>query len=165
MTLPTSPETSPRTWKNRMEKYLDRRGRLELWTGLIGAKSLQRADDEQHRNREAESAYVRDKVWGQGKQSSGDDEMGDTILGDVTQTHQHYHQPPTTGGLVKGLIGAGLLATGIGVPVGAWMVADALKQPAQAVVTQPAEKPSGMRTRQYTLGLEKELIEEQADPE
>lgn len=163
MSLPTTPETSSKGWKSRMEKYLDRRGRLELWTGLIGAKSLQRADDEHHKNREAESAYVRGKVWGQG-QSSEDDEMGDTILGDVTQTHQHYHQP-ASGGLVKGLVGAGLLATGIGVPLGAMLIADAMKSPVQAVVTQPVAKPNGMKSRQYTIGLEKELIKDQAAPE
>jgi hypothetical protein len=110
--------------------YLKKKGRLELWSGVVGIKSLERSNREIAMNREAESAFVRRKVWGAG--GDGADAMHDTYLGDVTH---HVHQQTTgSGGMLKALLGAGLLATGVGVPAGAWMIADAIKGQAPPVV-------------------------------
>lgn len=51
-------------------------------------------------------------------------------IGDLVQ---HHHAPPPSGlgQLAKAAIGAGLLATGLGIPAGAWMIADALRKPAE----------------------------------
>lgn len=114
--------------------YLKKKGRLELWSGILGIRSLERAANEQALNREAESAHVRQKVWGM--KTNGADPMHDTYLGDVT--HVHSQKGGGGGNLLKGLLGAGLLATGVGVPAGAWMIADALRSqpPAPAPVVQ-----------------------------
>ena len=61
---------------------------------------------------------------------------------DSDDIHYHVHSPTTSGGsggaLMKGLLGAGLLATGIGAPLGGWMIAQALLKPAiEKVITQP----------------------------
>lgn len=119
-------------------------GRLKLWSGVLGIRSLEQAASEQSRNREAESAYVRRAVWGDnGKPTEGGD-VNDTVLGDMTTTHIH-HAPPSS--LGKMLLGAGLIATGIGIPAGAWMIAsgakDAIVKPSDPPeVSVPAEKPS-----------------------
>ena len=53
----------------------------------------------------------------------------------------HHHAAPMSGmagNLAKAAIGAGLLATGIGAPLGGWMIAQALLKPAvEKVITQP----------------------------
>ncbi len=60
-------------------------------------------------------------------------------IGDLVQ---HHHAPPASGlgQLAKGLIGAGLLATGIGIPAGAWWIADALKKPAAIQIETQLER-------------------------
>ncbi len=58
-----------------------------------------------------------------------------------TITH-NYHQQPKPSVWPKALLGAGLLATGIGGPIGAWMVADAIRnrpQPEPPAAVQPVE--------------------------
>lgn len=141
-----SPTKSPQTdEQNQTVDYLKKRGRLELWTGLIGIRSLERADKEQMLNREAESAFVRRNVWGETPEKAK--VMNDTYLGDVT--HHIQQAAPAAGNLIKGLIGAGLMTTGIGLPAGAWMLADAIRQKPPAVVA-PAD-PSPPATDNDTL--------------
>lgn len=110
--------------------YLKKRGRLELWSGILANLSMKRADAERAANSEAEAAHVRRTVWGS---NVGGEKMQDTYLGDVTHVHE---TKPGNGGsnLVKGLLGAGLLATGIGAPLGGMMIANALTQQAVAPV-------------------------------
>lgn len=64
------------------------------------------------------------------EQPSPADDSSMIHIGDLVQ---HHHAPPANGmgQLAKGLIGAGLLATGLGLPAGAWLIADALKKPAE----------------------------------
>jgi hypothetical protein len=107
-------------------------------------QSLQRAAVDSARNQEAESAAVRRTVWGSGEsaaQEGGD--VNDTVLGDMTTVHHHHQAAPSQ--LGKILLGAGLLATGIGVPAGAWMIAsgasDAIKKPSNPPALVPVEKP------------------------
>jgi len=66
------------------------------------------------RNQEAENNYVRKKVWGDAEVAKSEDDMGDTILGDVTTTH--HHQAPAASGIGKALMGAVIAAGLIGIP-------------------------------------------------
>lgn len=138
MSSANSSETGKPTWVDRATSYLDRRGRLELWAGTLGMQQLQRAANEQSKNQEAESAHARRVAWGSSEQAAGED-VGDTILGDVTTTHVHHQSPPSQ--LGKLLLGAGLLATGVGVPIGAALVASGGKEVAEKVVERVVEKP------------------------
>ena len=45
---------------------------------------------------------------------------------------------PVGGAILKGLLGAGLLATGVGAPVGAWLISDAIRS-AKPVVEKVVE--------------------------
>ena len=64
-------------------KWMKKRSLLELWAGVIGTKAVEQQAEMSRRNQEAENRAVRRKLW---KNDGGDeaDEMGDTILGDVT---------------------------------------------------------------------------------
>lgn len=55
-------------------------------------------------------------------------------IGDLVQ-HHHPPQPSGIGQFAKAAIGAGLLATGLGIPAGAWLIADALCKPAEFKTT------------------------------
>lgn len=76
-------------------------------------------EDQQHRkNREAEESHARKTVWGwDGKQTDVDDEMGHTVVGDIT-TPTPVVYPPTPQNTnvlaiaLAGLLGAGLVAAG-----------------------------------------------------
>lgn len=77
-----------------------------------------------------------------GKQMPAEDE---TAYIDSPVTNHIHHAAPSS--LGKILLGAGLLATGIGIPAGAWMIAsgakDATTKPSDPpVVSVPVEKPS-----------------------
>ena len=50
----------------------------------MGAKSVQHHAEMSRRNQEAENRCVRQQLWGNDGGAEGDDDMGDTILGDVT---------------------------------------------------------------------------------
>jgi len=79
----------------------------------------------------------------------GKPELGSTAAGGaedmrIDSDDIHYHVgTPSSGGsmagnLAKAALGAGLLATGIGAPIGGWMIAQALLKPAiEKVITQP----------------------------
>lgn len=135
-------------------------GRLKLWSGVLGIRSLEQAASEQARNREAESAYVRRTAWGDnGKPTEGSD-VNDTVLGDMTTVHNHHQAAPSQ--LGKILLGAGLLATGIGIPAGAWMLASGAKdaivkpsEPPAAVTPAKPEQRAGVKMRNYSLRLGK----------
>lgn len=74
-----------KTPKQMVVDYIQRRGKLELLTGVIGAQSLAAHNNEIEKNREAESAHVRRELWGDtGNETETGDEMQQTILGDVT---------------------------------------------------------------------------------
>lgn len=106
-------------------------------------QSLQRAAVDNAKNQEAESAHVRRSVWNASDATEGGD-VNDTVLGDMTTTHIHHAAPSSLG---KMLLGAGLIATGIGIPAGAWMIAsgakDAIVKPSDPpAVSVPVEKSS-----------------------
>ena len=81
--------------ENWTDKWLQKRSLLELWAGVIGTKAVQHQAEMSRRNQEAENRAVRRKLWrNDGSDPDGDD-MGDTILGDVTI--QQPAAPPSRG--------------------------------------------------------------------
>lgn len=111
-------------------RYWDKMGRLNHLMGAITAADHKRALDQKWKNREAEESAVRKNVWGwDGGEEPvpGEDEVFN--LGDIQETHTHYHgqQQSTltqTSGIAKTLAAVGLAAAGIGVgtavPIVAW---------------------------------------------
>ena len=73
--------TSEQDWTN---KWLKKRSLLELWAGVIGTKAVEQQAEMSRRNQEAENRAVRRKLWKNDGSDPEGDEMGDTILGDVT---------------------------------------------------------------------------------
>jgi hypothetical protein len=92
-----------------------------------------------------------EKFAGLKTQPTQDDDM--VNLGNITV------QPSPPSQIGKLLVGAGLLTTGIGVPIGGWLIADAIRDlpadPPPVVVQPPPEIPEDTDT-QYDLRLGKE---------
>ena len=66
--------------------YYRNKGKIANWAGILAMQDLERKATEQRKNQEAESSHVRKTVWGYTEpDQSDDDDMGTTILGDVTQ--------------------------------------------------------------------------------
>lgn len=132
------------SWKDRLVEFQQGRGKLSLLTELIGIDAMEQGAAESQKNRNAESAFVRRKVWGEKESADGDGVKEDGVAGHVLgdQTTNHYHPKPSLGPLASMAIGAGLLATGIGIPVGAWMLAGGAKDVVvPPVVEKPIEQP------------------------
>lgn len=134
--------------RNRVSKYWDKRGRLNLWAGAITNQSLQGHVSRQAKNQEAEDSYVRRKAWEDQSTAGGGavDDMGHTILGDVTNPTPIviHSQPQQQGsGLGKVLAGAALMAGLIGIPgaaVGGYLLNQFMNQKPPAVQpTKPSE--------------------------
>ncbi|NNE62383.1 MAG: hypothetical protein HKN35_15935 [Woeseia sp.] len=118
--------------RERTVKYFDRKGRLELLSGVTAEQQLRWNAQQERKNREAEDAAVRKHFGEEAKPEEEGEDVGDNIvLGDVTETHNHpapiQPPPPTpspTAGLAKTLAALGLAAAGIGtgsaIPIMAW---------------------------------------------
>lgn len=135
-------KTPGKTRLQRATQYLDKKGRLDLFTGLIGARSLEATAQEQAKNQEAESKWARDKVWGSDNAQQPENEaMGDTILGDVTHPTPIVINGNNGGGsLGKTLatLAAGTLLGGTGVGGGIALAYQLLKDdPEPAPVVEP----------------------------
>lgn len=156
----SSPSTKP-TLAGLVASHWQKMSRLKLWAGTVAMQSLQRAAVDSSRNQEAESAAVRRTLWGSVESAGqGGGDVNDTVLGDMTTVHHHHQAAPSQ--LGKILLGAGLLATGIGVPAGAWMLASGAKdaivkpsEPPAAVTPAKPEQRSGVKMRNYSLRLGK----------
>lgn len=143
MSSPVSSANGNPTLAGLVASHWQKMSRLKVWAGALAMQSLQRAAVDNAKNQEAESAHVRRSVWGDANAAEGGD-VNDTVLGDMTTTHIHHAAPSSLG---KMLLGAGLLATGIGIPAGAWMIASGAKEsivkPSDPPdVSVPVEKPS-----------------------
>lgn len=113
--------TRNKTPTDRVVSFLEKKGRLELATGLIGLKGLSFGQKQQEKNQSAEDAFVRRTLWGETAETkqaeTEDDVTGHTILGDNI-----VHQPPVivTGQQSSGfgqLLGAALAgASLLGIP-------------------------------------------------
>ncbi len=122
-------ETKPLTWQERIAKH--------FWSIKVGerAEGLRQAS---HRFNNVESLVMstREKLLGKEIVDNNRPEGEEMHIGDDNRvTHQYMpSQGNTAGTLAKLALGAGLIATGVGVPVGGWVIADALK--AKPVATQ-----------------------------
>jgi len=97
-----------------LEKFYANKAKLNNLAGLTAIQSLQANQREQQANQEAESQWVRKNVWGS-NEKAGDDDMGTTILGDITHPAPII-MPPTPQssiGTILGLIGT-IAAAGMG---------------------------------------------------
>ncbi|QDV53884.1 hypothetical protein Enr17x_59670 [Gimesia fumaroli] len=95
---------------------------------------------------------TREKLLGKEIVDNNRPEGEDMHIGDDNSVVHQYMpaQGNTAGTLAKLALGAGLIATGVGVPVGGWLIADALKnRPA------PVADPNIDTDTQYEIGLEK----------
>ena len=102
----------------KVVNYLNRKGKLELWSGVLANQMIQDHRNEQRKNQAAEGAFVRRQVWGEKPGQSIEDDMGTTILGDVTNPTPIVinSQPQQSGSALKTLaiLAAGALIPGAG---------------------------------------------------
>ncbi|MEO2019209.1 MAG: hypothetical protein ABGZ53_33150 [Fuerstiella sp.] len=77
-------QSAQRSWRQTLQSIGRKRGMLELWTGVIGARAMEHHAEMSRRNQEAENRCVRQQLWGNDGGAGEDDDMGNTILGDVT---------------------------------------------------------------------------------
>lgn len=80
-----------------------------------------------------------------GSSPPASDDMNFNARIDSPETHHHVHQAPITppsksSGIGKLLLGAGLLATGVGAGVGVPLIADAIRSKPKTVIEQPESK-------------------------
>lgn len=128
--------------QNRLAKYWDKRGKIKLWSGVIGNQSLQKHVQRQAKNQEAEDSYVRRKAWEDqpGMQTATGEDMGHTILGDVTNpTPIVINSQPQGSGIGKVLAGAAIAAGLIGIPgagIAGYAISQMLNRP-EAVTPAP----------------------------
>lgn len=104
------------TTKEKVTKYWEKMGRLNLLTGVIGAENIKRESDQHFKNREAEEAYVRRTAWGStGEESKSENEgMRDTVLGDIIHPTPVVMPQQQQSSLLPAVLGAML---GAGVPL------------------------------------------------
>ena len=103
-------QTAQRSWPQTVQSIGRKRGMLELWTGVIGARAVEHHEEMSRRNQEAENRCARQQLWGNDGGVEEDVDMGNTILGDVT------HPTPI---VVNGQQSSNLLPTVLAVAAGA----------------------------------------------
>lgn len=116
--------------------------------------------NEQRKNQAAEGAFVRRQVWGEKPGQSVEDDMGTTILGDVTNPTPIVinSQPQQSGSALKTLaiLAAGALIPGAGI---AGYFASQLLKPTTTETTAPEDQT-------LDLGLLRfEDLEQQKEPQ
>lgn len=92
---------------------------LELWTGIIGNQKLKQEAESARKNREAEESHARKHVWGYNTEQdqSGHEDMGHTILGDVTNPAPIVYPPQKSSilpAVAAAVLGAMIPAAGVG---------------------------------------------------
>lgn len=107
-------------------KWLQKRSLLELWAGVIGTKAVEQQAEMSRRNQEAENRAVRRKLW---RNDGGDeaDDMGDTILGDVTIQQPVAPQSRSLSPLLAAALGMAIP----GVGAAGYFANEILNQPAE----------------------------------
>lgn len=141
---PTTETSSP---LQKVVNYLNRKGKLELWSGVMANQMIQDHRNEQRKNQAAESAFVRQQVWGEKPGQSVEDDMGTTILGDVTNpTPIVINSQPQqqSGGVLKTLaiLAAGALIPGAG--IGGYLASQWLNQKPVATETEDKSLDLGL---------------------
>lgn len=102
--------SSSTSWMPKFVKYQENLGKLKTWIQLSEAENWQENHHEQQKNREAESRYVRQKLWGaeEGEESEENEDMRQTVLGDIT------HPTPIVVGNNNNWIGPLILGAALG---------------------------------------------------
>lgn len=119
----TEQTTQPESWKEKL---------AQMWWGVKVGERAENLRQTARRFNNVDSLVMstREKLLGKEIVDNNRPEGEDMHIGDYSSvTHQYL--PPTSnsaGALARLAIGAGLLATGIGVPVGGYLIADALNQ-------------------------------------
>lgn len=136
-TLEASSKNS-QTFEERAKKTALSRWKLESLAGLLGLRSLTSHQKQSELNQAAENRHARKTIWGFDDPETEGDEMGHTILGDVTNpTPIVINSPPQqqSNGLGKVLAGAAIGAALIGVPgagIAGFFLNQLLNKPAPA---------------------------------
>ena len=129
-------------------KYLANKGKLELWSGVIGNRTLDNAAKEQAKSIAAENAAAR-RAAGWIEPATGDDMENQTVLGDVVTTTTRsglgLREIALMGAIAVGTGGIGLAALPF--------VLDYLKP--KPVETQPPVEAKTFYPNEYTFGLGK----------
>lgn len=116
----TSTQSSGKFLRDEIAQIGLKRGKMELLTSLLGYRSLQAHSDRQRKNLDAEDRAARAALgWGSDPATSegGNADMGDTILGDVTNHPAPVAVPKATGILAPiamTLLGASIPGAAIG---------------------------------------------------
>ena len=144
----------------KVVNYLNRKGKLELWSGVLANQMIQDHQTEQKKNQAAESAFVRRQVWGekQHEPQEGEDVNSQTILGDVTHPTPIIINGQHSSGALKTLaiLAAGALIPGAGI---AGYFASQLLKPTTTETTAPEDQT-------LDLGLLRfEDLEQQKEPQ
>lgn len=133
-------------WKAPFVKFWEGRAKIQQLAELTAVQDMAAVAAENQRNREAESAYVRKNLWGDQSKAEADD-MGTTILGDVTHpTPIVINQQPQGSSalpIIAGMLASGLLGGGVA-GTAAYML---LKQPA------PVQQQQTFEDETLTIGL------------
>ena len=135
---------------------MEQRERLELLNGATAAENLQEEAEAQRRvRRSEESAVAQSMGWHDPHDSTGDDDVRQTILGDYIQQQPQPTQPqPTGSGLMPKLLMAAAIAGMAGTPIGLGIAAPAI---IEALREKPAPTPAPEKPDQkhYLLELAK----------
>jgi len=109
-----------------MSDLMDKYGRLQLWREAIQTGDL----GQTLRQSRQMAAAAQEKFNGLTVPPERDDDV--VNLGSITV----QQPPPRAPAFARLLVGAGLLATGVGVPIGGWLIADALRSLPPPVVPE-----------------------------
>lgn len=127
-------EAQPKTWQEKIAKH--------FWSIKAGerAENLRQAS-RRFNNVESLVMSTREKLLGKEVVDNNRPEAEDMHIGDDNSVVHQYLPASrnTTGTLAKLTVGAGLLATGVGVPIGGWLIADALKNNSDNEVVIPID--------------------------
>lgn len=122
-------QSEHRSWRQTLQSIGKKRGMLELWTGVIGTQAVANHAEMSRRNQEAENRCVRQQLWGNDGGAGEDDDMGNTILGDVTNPTPIVVNGQQSNNLLATVlaVAAGALIPGAG--VAGYLLKDALSKP------------------------------------
>lgn len=109
--------SSTTNWQNNFTSFMKGRGKIQQLAELTAVQHMQATAKDIQKNMEAESAEVRRSLWGgDTNKASESEDMGTTILGDVTypapvvinqQPQKSSTLPLLIGLLASGLVGGG----------------------------------------------------------
>jgi hypothetical protein len=139
---------STEAWKPNWIDYLTKKGKIQQLGALTAVQDLRAKAAENQRNSEAESAHVRRSVWGEDvAKSTESEDMGHTILGDITHPAPIViSQPQTQSNLLPIALAA---LAGLGIPT-----AMAGGAAAMYLMNKPAaQQPQTYQDETVSIGL------------